>query len=486
MVSLSSSNSKKEAFLRSALTEKNEFIKTNEVISWLESIKNSSLFYVEQIPFRKLDQWYFEEDTGNLVHTSGKFFKINGIRVSTNFGPVKNWDQPIIDQNEIGILGIICKNIKGIYYFLMQAKMEPGNVNIVQLGPTVQATRSNYTQVHKGKLPLYLEYFLDRTKSNFLIDQLQSEQGCRFFKKRNRNMILEIEEDIKVHEGFCWLTLGQIKELLKNDNLVNMDARSILACISFLGDCSRTYIESQNESSKIDIYNYFQEGFAKDIFVSNLTDREPFSSDDEIISKISELKTKYRLNVAKIPLKDVSKWTLTEKEIIHESGRFFSVIAVSVKALNREVPNWTQPIVKSPRHGLLGFITKKFNDVLHFLVQAKVEPGNFDIIDLAPTVSCSEVDLRIEETSKPPFLDMFINADQKQIRYCTVQSEEGGRFFHFQNKNIVIEIDSEKNIEIPENYIWMTLWQITNFLKHSYFNMDARSLLSYINFVPPK
>ena len=71
----------------------------------------------------------------------------------------------------------------------MQAKIEPGNLNYVQLSPTIQATKSNYTQVHKGKESLYLEYFRDRTNL-VLIDQLQSEQGGRFFKKRNRNILI--------------------------------------------------------------------------------------------------------------------------------------------------------------------------------------------------------------------------------------------------------------------------------------------------------
>ena len=88
----------------------------------------------------------------------------------------------------------------------MQAKIEPGNINAVQLSPTLQATKSNYTQVHKGNLPNYLEYFLDdRTDVTVLLDQLQSEQGARFFKKRNRNIIIEVTSDIEVKEDFCWL-----------------------------------------------------------------------------------------------------------------------------------------------------------------------------------------------------------------------------------------------------------------------------------------
>jgi oxidase EvaA len=149
----------------SALTEENRFLKTPDFIHWFNSRETANLFSVEQISFDKLDKWYFEEDSQNLVHASGKFFKVEGIKVHTNFGPSKYWEQPIINQPEIGILGIITKKFDGIRYFLMQSKMEPGNININQLSPTVQATKSNYTQVHQGKLPAYLEYFLDRSKS---------------------------------------------------------------------------------------------------------------------------------------------------------------------------------------------------------------------------------------------------------------------------------------------------------------------------------
>lgn len=95
----------------------------------------------------------------------------------------------------------------------MQAKIEPGNLNIVQLSPTLQATRSNYTRVHGGKSPNYLEYFNGEKEVYVLVDQLQSEQGARFLHKRNRNIIVEINEDeeISVKDGFIWVSLGQIK-----------------------------------------------------------------------------------------------------------------------------------------------------------------------------------------------------------------------------------------------------------------------------------
>ena len=141
----------------------------------------------------------------------------------TNYRNVPEWDQPIINQPEIGFLGFIVKKFNGVMHFLMQAKIEPGNLNIVQLSPTLQATRSNYTRVHGGKSPNYLEYFNGEKEVYVLVDQLQSEQGARFLHKRNRNIIVEINEDeeISVKDGFIWVSLGQIKELLRYPNAVS-------------------------------------------------------------------------------------------------------------------------------------------------------------------------------------------------------------------------------------------------------------------------
>lgn len=40
-----------------------------------------------------------------------------------------------------------------------------------------------------------------------------------------------LDEDIEVLPNYRWMTLGQIKQLMKIDNLVNMDTRTVLSGI---------------------------------------------------------------------------------------------------------------------------------------------------------------------------------------------------------------------------------------------------------------
>jgi len=104
---------------------------------------------------------------------------------------------------------------------------------------------------------------------------------------------------------------------------------------------------------------------------------------------------------------------------------------------------------------------------------------------LAPTVQCLTGNYRKGQNEYDVmFLDEVINASQEQIWYSTYQSEEGGRFFKEQNKNMIIEKGDDFQVELPQNYIWMTLNQLKVFIKYNnYLNIAARSLIAAIKFI---
>ena len=216
--------------IKSLYTIDSSLSSPDSTLSWLRQRNRVVSVRVERVPFRLLDQWKVFPDC-SLHHCSGKFFSVEGIRVKTDYPYPMEWEQPIINQPEIGCLGILAKEFDGVLHFLMQAKIEPGNVNHVQLSPTLQATRSNYTRVHGGRNPAYLDFFIGAGPKEIILDQLQSEHCARFLRKRNRNIIVRVEKDIPVYEDFRWMTLGQIKELMQLDNCVNMDVRTLIAGI---------------------------------------------------------------------------------------------------------------------------------------------------------------------------------------------------------------------------------------------------------------
>lgn len=459
-------------FLTSALTSEGSFIKTQDVIAWVKKENERVNVCVNQVQFQDLNSWFFTKNNYNLKHESNGFFSIDGINVSTNFGNINSWDQPIINQPEIGYLGFITKKFNGVLHFLVQAKIEPGNINHVQLSPTIQATKSNYLKLHKGNTPKYLEYFQDRRNPKILLDQLQSEQGARFLRKRNRNIIIQVFDDIKVYDEFVWLTLGQIKKLIMEDNLVNMDTRTVISGINF-GSCI---------SIKEDVVQSLNSETNRELLRSSITINESLNTTKKIIAWITELKCKFEIQITKKSLNSIENWIVNDYEIKHETGNYFKVIATEVEISNREVSKWMQPLIKPAQEGLIAFVIKKINGLYHFLVQAKVECGNFDVLELAPTVQCLTGNYQNSPLGSLPYLDIVLNAHPEEILLDTLQSEEGGRFYKEQNRNMLILVDDNFDEKIPENYCWMTLNQLNSFLIYNnYLNIQSRSLIASIS-----
>lgn len=431
-----------------------------DIIKWINAQRALVDVRVERILFKDLTKWRVSDSKSCIEHDTGGFFSIQGIKIKTNLGNRTEWYQPVINQSEIGYLGFIVKKFQKDYKFLVQAKIEPGNINFVQLSPTIQATKSNFTQLHGGRKPDYLEYFTDSDKI-VMIDQLQSEQNERFLKKRNRNIIIETESEVFVKENFIWLTLAELKEAIKLDNVVNMDSRTVL---SNLNDSllKMFYGNSYNEDN---------------IFAKSLLSEEYAQYSFTLLkSWLTELKFKYNLKIEKQKLTELKDWIFTDREISSENQKF-KVIAADITISNREVAHWTQPLMEATEDGLFIFITAKIKGIMHFLVQAKLEAGCFDTFELAPTIQCYSGEKDV------PYMKVLKTKEYKMI-HESWQSEEGGRFFREQNKNMIIEIENYKTCEpILENYRWMTLSQIYKFIEfNNLVNIQARSILSTIDY----
>lgn len=459
---------------RSAATERNPFLETSEFGRWFAERREAHRFLIDEIRLANLENWVSEPGTGNLYHRTGRFFSVEGVAVETNFGVVAQWDQPIIVQSDVGILGILVKVFEGTPLFLMQAKMEPGNINMIQLSPTLQATHSNYSRVHQGKAPQYLEYFLELRNHHVVVDTLQSEQGARFLQKCNRNMIVQTEDDVQALPDFQWFTLGQLRSLLLENNVVSMDARTVLGCLPPL---------DADDPALADVGAPPPQGSSFSERVQRSTRaRRGYHTYQELLNWFTVQRTRYFVRTRRVPLNAVSGWHRDDWTVRHVSGRYFSIIACRIEASSREVTSWTQPLLKASSGGLLAFVVKEIDGLLHLLVQAKPEIGVCDQVELAPTVLCMPLHYEgVPESLWPPYLKYVLSAPRRTIRYDAIQSEEGGRFFREENRNVIAEADDEFSLEEPDRFVWMTVRQVREFVRHSHcVNIQARCLLAAI------
>lgn len=421
------------------------FPQLSDFHAWFAERRRANSYRVTRAPLPGLSRWVVDPDTGNIRHSSGGFFTIEGLRVSTDRREVAAWQQPIIIQPEVGILGIVVKVVDGEVHCLMQAKMEPGNCNLLQLSPTVQATRSNYTRVHRGNEVPYLEYFLSPHRHRVLSDVLQSEQGSWFLGKRNRNMIVLVEEDVAPLADFCWLSLRQIAQLLRADNVINMDSRTVLAGMP--------------------------PGPAEQA--------PPLHDRARVLSWFTEAKVTHRLDRERVPLNALRGWTLRDDAVSHEQGRFFDIIGVDVEASSREVTRWSQPMLAPRGRGIAAFLTRRFDGVPHVLVRALTEAGTFDVVELGPTVQGNPDN---HPGTRLPFLDEVLAAPPGRIRWDVRLSEEGGRFHHAENRYLIVECGDEVPATAPAGFLWLSVGQLAELARHSnYVNVSARTLLCLLH-----
>ena len=88
---------------------------------------------------------------------------------------------------------------------------------------------------------------------------------------------------------------------------------------------------------------------------------------------------------------------LTIFKYFHNSKEFFIVEGLRIKETrSREVNYWDQPILTQVGYkgGILGIIRKRFNGIPHYLIEAKLEPGNYKYVQLSPTLQATFSNLR--------------------------------------------------------------------------------------------
>lgn len=439
----------------------------DDILNWVQDKNREIQVSINRIHLSDMDSWYYDKSEGGIVNRSHTFFSIKGLKkYEENMGTVL--EQPIIIQNEIGYLGIIGKVIDGIMYFLMQAKVEPGNKNKIQISPTIQATKSNFMQVHGGKAPKYIEYFSHRKNYEVIVDQIQSEQSSRFYGKRNRNMMIIIDDDIEVEDSHMWMTLGQIKELMQYDNLVNMDTRSVISCIP-LALRDFTYKELV----------YLDSMFTNKELYNSLFLGEAGNKINNIYQYMNEVKMLDKSRVELVDLDMLRDWHYDhDGSFVSDQGEF-SVIFCDIAIDGREVTKWEQPLLSAKAILILGLIYSIFDNRMNFLVHSISEVGCFDKIEIGPTVQCvNKRNMQMDEVHK-----VFFDKCEKQegITFSGIFSEEGGRFYHEENRNILMKIDKDEIKELPPGYFWAD-YQTLNILIqfNNCLNIQLRNLLSIL------
>ena len=431
-----------------------------EILQWLEDRKKRTYVTLKKITLEQCLPWYYDDKEGCIRNTSDSFFRITGLNCYK--GKELVYSQPIIEQYEIGYLGILCCKINNIWHYLMQAKIEPGNVNVVQLSPTLQATKSNFTRKHGGLAPSFLEYFTDMNTEDIIVDQIQSEQSSRFLKKRNRNVIRVVHSVLSETDTHRWMTLAQIKKLMHVDNMVNMDTRTVLSCIPYV------LMGEEGDVPFKDTPYFYRSAW-------NLNRKTLVN----IYNNINDVKMFADYKIEKTDLFSLNGWKMKRGEFVSEHSSPFKLIFCDIHIEGREVNMWRQPLFAATEMALFGLFCTDDNGMLQFLTRTRFEVGCFDTMEIGPTIQREGGDLKPLDIVEELFYKELTKGNN--IIADVILSEEGGRFYQEENRNVLIYIDKKKICSLPKGYVWSDygtlnmLTQVNNCL-----NIQLRNLLSLI------
>ncbi|MBI5141274.1 MAG: NDP-hexose 2,3-dehydratase family protein [Nitrospirae bacterium] len=203
-----------------------------EIAQWLDDERARNHIAVNMVSLRSLTEWHFDK-SGFFSHKSMKFFKIVGLKVTSPVREVSFWSQPIMENEGTGIIGLLVRRTGGKTFFLMQAKADAGNRNLVQIGPTVQFNPGNYIDNERLKKPFLFDEF---RKPHYLVpahESRQAEEGGRYYKEDHTHRILMLPDGMTIDHppGYRWFSYPELRFFLHMGDIVNSSARSILACL---------------------------------------------------------------------------------------------------------------------------------------------------------------------------------------------------------------------------------------------------------------
>ncbi len=412
-------------------------MQTNKLINWLNKQKKLNKLKIQKKNINNLKDWKFKKNS--IFHKTNNFFSIKPFLFKQKN---KKIFQPLIVQREEGILGIIKQSKQGKDYYLLQSKIEPGNINGIQISPTIQATKSNYQRKHGGKKTLFLDYFLKPKRNLKIISKVKlSEQGSRFLKKNNWNILLETKKiSIPIKKNYRWLTKEDIKNLINKKNMINMDTISVLSSI----------IKKNSIDNKINSNKYLN-------------------------IKLKRFNKKFNSRKYQINFKDLKGWKINKNSIYDINKKIFSIFFIDVVASLREVKKWEQPIISDHFSSFNGFLVSEINNTKHYLLKIISELG-FDQTKYTSTIF--EKNFSTKSQKKIKYKSFF---NKKNCSMDIINSDEGGRFLKNQTRNMICEIKNHKKINLNDNFIWASHNQVIELINQNKMTIEARNLFACCN-----
>lgn len=403
-------------------------------------------------------EWTYTPDA--IAHRSAGFFRVVGIAYTEAGRPMT---QLILDQPEVGVLGLAVAAGGSGTQCLVQLKCEPGTIGAVQLAPTCQATQSNLSRLHGGAPPP--GSFLLAAGRRPVTASLQSEQGTRFWHKRNENVVWLVDEALEVpasdRTSLVWTSMAALRQALAVDYLVNTDLRSVLATSEW-----ETLLGPEP----------FSRGH-RDVLMNALAEAWGTQSPSEAIDRGEATLRWLATRRAEVEEATGDAVPVPLAAVRHTPQAPFVVRHFGVVIRGRERERWDQPLIASRGPGEVMLVGFRRCGVLRFLFHARWEPGLHDRVELHPSVCVAP-----GSPDSPSAATVRRLCKTGELRRLVWQSDEGGRFWRDRSVYRVVEVDDPG--PFPDTFVALSPREIAWLAPRGVFTNEARSAISLLMSTP--
>lgn len=388
------------------------------LLNYLSKVVSQSTFSLEKIDIDKQDKWEIRD--GILIHHTNSFFQVCGLQHQKT-----TEEHLVLFQPQSALTGLLLFDDGYQMYMLLQARVEPGNSDIGQFGPTIQSTAGNYLRLHGGKKTSYYELFTNYSpEANPIGYAHHIDLGKRYFQKSKVLSYFQLDRMVETEDNMIWAPLKVIESIAFRDNLLNTDLRSLLSVFDW---------DQFSHSEQVVQENTIHGD-------SNLLIQNDLGSNNWKLCPIDELKG----------------WKIASDGVTDEADNGIWVNMYQVEAKTREVTAWPQPLMCAANQGVVVLVIRKNEDRFEFLITIDNEFGTTGEKTILPSYMIYPGDNHKE------LKDVFTKG--KKIAEA-IQSEEGGRFY--LNENIYQVYETIEEIDIDSNQRWVSRDIFKSLLKSS-------------------
>lgn len=418
----------------------------------------SADFSIKAVPLASAARWRLAR--GAISHETGGFFDLVGVEFESSPGQ----GQVFLYQPQSALTGLLRAEIGGERHFLMHARAAPGTQGVAQLGPTVQATPANYLMLHGGKALPYLGAFYSYSPGvRVLSDTMQFDLGERYFMKTKRSIVAQCSPEIPVSAHYTWVPERLVQQAALKSALFNPDLRSLLAVMPWGDSDAGEGLRPRSAAVCASL--------AQPLRPSVL---------GAVMAGLDRGAPKARF----VDVDKLANWRLTDWGLFEiENRQGFDVQFYEVRLSGREVASWSQPLINSKSPGRAALYCRRTRGVLEVFACFCAEHGLTTGAALAPSY------LRYPGRDRPS-CSAFGEAAPDQLAgeklACTIDPDEGERFYHDVSDYEVICLRDAGQEPAPGSGQWLTVAELKTFLCRSNFcSIQLRGLASMLLGIEP-